>query len=84
MEIQTLVPLYQEERVFHCLHAGAYVPSGVQKYPKPLNRINEVHTRNSAQNFDKIQTHVQDWDKIIIPSQDCDKILIGWRNLDKI
>ncbi len=25
---------YQEKRAFHCLHARADIPSGVQKYPK--------------------------------------------------
>ena len=31
---------YQEERALHCLHARADIPSGVQKYPKTLNRVN--------------------------------------------
>ncbi len=25
---------YQEKQAFHCLHARADIPSGVQKYPK--------------------------------------------------
>ncbi len=30
---------YQKERAFHCLHARADIPSGVQKYPKTPNRV---------------------------------------------
>ncbi len=31
---------YQEKRAFHCLHARADIPSGVQKYPK-TTRVNK-------------------------------------------
>ncbi len=30
---------HQEEQAYHCLHARADIPSGVQKYPKTLNRV---------------------------------------------
>ena len=30
---------YQEEQASRCLHARAYIPPGVQKYPKTLNRV---------------------------------------------